>query len=95
MEYYEFHRYAIQHLKSNVYQKLRHLKAVKVKFCNYNTTVYSVVRYYRFFLAWPSNLHFEHGTPSHLNFGLALPPTLRLEGGPLSGAQIPSYYRPI
>ena len=31
MEYYEFHRYAVQHLKSNFYQKLRHLKAVKVK----------------------------------------------------------------
>ena len=31
MEYYEFHWYAVQHLKSNFYQKLRHLKAIKVK----------------------------------------------------------------
>ena len=40
-----------------------------------------------------SHLHSDHGTPSQLSIRLELPPTLRLEGGPLAGAQIPSYYR--
>ena len=38
------------------------------------------------------HLHFNHGTPSQLIVRLELPPTSRLEGVPLSGAQIPSYY---